>query len=145
MKKIFAALLIALSAFTVSALDTVSRDVKVLPAAAQTVIKNNFKAGVSFIKIDKTLGMIDGYEVVFRDGSEITFDTKGNWKDVEVRNSKSVPSAFIPVAVTKYVKNNQNGSKIVGIEKDRSGYTVDLANGVELKFDMNGKFTRYDD
>lgn len=137
--------MVTVSVFGASARDTVSRDASVLPVAAQTTLKNNFKAGISFIKIDKTLGRIDDFEVVLSDGSEITFDRDGNWKDIEVAANKSVPSAFVPAGVVTFVKNNQKNSKIVGIEKDRGGYTVDLANGVEIKFDKNGNFVRYDD
>ena len=144
MKKIFILLLLAVSVLSVSARDTYSRDVNVLPASARTVLNNNFKSKVSFIKIDKTLGSIDEYEVVLQDGSEITFDKNGNWKDIEVRAKGSVPSTLIPTGITNFVKNNQKKTNIVGIEKERGGYTVDLANGVEIKFDKNGNFVRYD-
>ena len=144
MKKILTLLLLAVSVLSVSARDTYSRDVNVLPASARTVLNNNFKSKVSFIKIDKTLGSIDEYEVVLQDGSEITFDKNGNWKDIEVRAKGSVPSTLIPTGITNFVKNNQKKTNIVGIEKERGGYTVDLANGVEIKFDKNGNFVRYD-
>lgn len=145
MKKLLAFIIIITSVFAVSARDKISRNINVLPIAAQTVLKNNFKAGISFIKIDKNMmGSVDEYEVVLDDGSEITFDKNGNWKEVEVRSNKSVPSAFVLKEISNYVKQNQKNSKIVGIEKDRNGFTVDLANGVEIKFDKNGKFSRYD-
>ena len=145
MKKFLTLLLLAVSVLSVSARDTYSRDVNVLPASARTVLNNNFKSKVSFIKIDKTLGSIDEYEVVLQDGSEITFDKNGNWKDIEVRAKASVPSSMVPAGITNFVKKNQKNSNIIGIEKDRGGYTVDLANGVEIKFDKNGNFVRYDD
>lgn len=128
-----------------SARDIYSHDVSVLPAAAQTIIKNNFKAKVSHIKIDKDFGRITDYDVVLTDGSEITFDSKGNWKDVEVGANETVPAAFVPTAISAYVKANQKNAKIVGIEKHRSGYDVELSNGVDMKFNSDGKFLRYDD
>lgn len=145
MKKLIALLVMVASIFAASARDDISRDVAVLPASARTVLTNNFKARVSFIKNDKNLGMINDYEVILDDGSEITFDKNGNWKDIEVRSNKTVPSSFIPANITNFVKKNQKNSNIVGIEKDRNGFTVDLANGVEIKFDKNGNFVRYDD
>lgn len=144
MKKLLMFLMLAVSVFSVSARDTITRDVNVLPTAAQTVLKNNFKASVSHIKIDKDLGRISEYDVVLNNGTEITFDKDGNWKDVEMNNSTAVPSSFVPANITNYVKQNQKNSKIVGIEKERNGYSVDLANGVEIKFDKQGNFVRYD-
>lgn len=145
MKKILVFLAMITAIVAASARDSYSHDVNVLPVAAQTVLKNNFKAGVSHIKIDKTLGKVTEYDVVLTDGSEITFDKNGNWKDVEVRKGASVPGAFVPDAIKTYVKQNQKNSKIIGIEKNRSGYEVELTNGVEMKFNSAGQFLRYDD
>lgn len=124
--------------------DKYAHDASVLPKGAQTTLANNFKSKVSVVKIDKDFGRISEYEVVMTDGTEITFDSNGNWKDVEVNVSKSVPSGFIPAAISKYVKGNQSGQRIVGIEKNRGGYEVELSNGVEMKFDKDGNFLRYD-
>lgn len=130
--------------FGVSAGDTYAHDASVLPKAAQTVIRNNCKGKVSVVKIEKTLGYITEYEVVLTDGTEISFDRDGNWSDVETANSKSVPSGFVPTAISNFVKKNHAGTRIVGIEKERSGYEIELSNGIDIKFDKKGAFTRYD-
>lgn len=145
MKKLLLLFALLTAAFCASARDNYSHDVTVLPTAARTQLKNNFKAKVSHIKIEKDFGRITEYDVVLTDGSEITFDSKGNWKDIEVRQNTSVPRALIPAAIASYVKANQKNTKIVGIEKHRSGYDVELSNGVEMKFNADGKFIRYDD
>lgn len=124
--------------------DEYTHDSTILPQAARDVIYNNFKAEISVIKIDKDFGHISEYEVVLTDGSEIQFDSKGNWKDVEAARDKSVPDAFLPSAITEYVSIHQKGAKVVGIERKRYGYEVELSNGIEMKFDKNGKFLRYD-
>ncbi len=116
----------------------------VLPTAAQTVLKKSFKADVSLVKTDRTLGRVSEYEVILTDGTEITFDRSGNWKEVEVRRSSEVPSDFVPEGVRSYIKQYQKGAKVVGIEKKRGGYEVELSNGVEMKFSKDGKFQRYD-
>lgn len=145
LKKIFIAI-VAVIGLSVSAKasDTFAHDASVLPPAAQTTLKNNFKAKVSVVKIDKELGRISEYEVILTDGTEVEFDHSGNWKSVEVSASKSVPKAFIPDAVAASVKKLQPGQKVIGIEKKRNGYEVDLSNGVEMKFDKQGNFTKYD-
>lgn len=116
----------------------------VLPTAAQTVLANNFKAKVSFVKIDKDLGRISDYEVILNDGTEISFDRNGNWDNIEVGPQGNIPSALIPKAIISYIKSAQPGQKILGIEKNRSNYEVELANGVEMKFSKDGQFIKYD-
>ena len=128
-----------------SARDTYSRDVNDLPKAAQTTLANNFKAKVNVIKIDKDFGRVSEYEVVLTDGTEVTFDRQGNWDSVEVGLKGTIPSAFIPKAISDYVKKVQPGQKIVGIDKEHSGYDVELSNGVEMKFNKQGEFVKYDD
>ena len=146
MKKIVLMLAMALGlTFAASAKDTYAHDASVLPEAARTTISNNFKAKVSVVKIEKTVGRIDEYEVVLTDGSEISFDRNGNWDNVEVNNTASVPKGFVPKGVGEYVKKNHAGTRVVGIDKDRSGYEVELSNGIDLKFDRAGNFLKYDD
>ncbi|MBD5222607.1 MAG: hypothetical protein HDS71_00915 [Bacteroidales bacterium] len=145
MKKILLIFAVLIGVFTASARDKYSHDVATLPVAARTILKNNFKADVAHIKIEKSLGSIKEYEVVLNDGSEITFDSKGNWKDVEVRGNASVPSGLVPDAITAFVKKNHKNCTITGLEKNRTNYEVELSNGVEMKFSTDGKFLRYDD
>ncbi len=145
MKKIILTLILAIGAVTaLSARDDYSRDPSVLPQAAQNVLSTHFKAKVSVIKIDKTMGHVDDYEVILTDGTEISFDRNGNWKEIETSASTSVPKAFIPKGVADYVAMNHKGKKIVGIEQDRGGYDVELSDGIDIKFDRQGNFKRYD-
>lgn len=138
--------MIALAGITATAVakDTYAHDGSVLPKAAQTVLANNFNAKVNLVKIDKELGRVSDYEVILTDGTEITFDKNGNWDNVEIGLKGTIPSYFIPKAISSYVKKNQPGQKIVGIDKERSGYDVELANGVEIKFNKDGNFIKYD-
>lgn len=145
MKKSILTLMLLVSViFCASARDQWSRDVNTLPQAARTVLANNFKAKVSVIKIDKDFGSISEYEVVLGDGTEITFDSKGNWKDVEVSRGKQVPAKMFPAGITNYVKANHRNAKVVGIERKRGGFEVELSDGTDLKFDTQGRFQRYD-
>ena len=144
MRKLFLLLTFIVIALSISARSNYTHNVTDLPMAAQTTLKNNFKASVSHIKIEKDFGKISEYDVILTDGSEITFDRNGNWKEIEVKSTSSIPTGLIPDAIASYVKTNQKKVKITGIEKNRSGYEVELSNGVEMKFDSNGKFLRYD-
>lgn len=144
MKKLLFVLVMMFGIFTASARDTYSHDVNVLPKAAQAILKNSFKADVSHIKIEKDWGKISEYDVVLTDGSEISFDSNGNWKDIEVRANSSVPENLVPAAILSYVKQTQKNVKITGLEKNKSGYEVELSNGVEMKFNSGGKFLKFD-
>ncbi len=145
MKKIALMLLIAIGAVSAaSAKDTYAHDASVLPKAAQTTIANNFKSEVSLVKIEKDFGRVSEYEVILTDGTEITFDRDGNWDNVETSSAKSVPSAFIPKGISNYVEKNHKGARIVGIDKERSGYEIELSNGIDIKFNKAGEFQRYD-
>lgn len=146
MKKFVLALIVALGfGATAAASDTYAHDASVLPQSAQNVIANNFKAKVSVVKIEKDFGRVSEYDVTLNDGSEISFDRHGNWKDIEVNASKSVPSSIVPQGVKNYVSSKHAGQRIVGIEKNRNGYDVELSNGVDIKFDKEAQFIRYDD
>lgn len=146
MKKFLLAIFTILGIATFAqAKDTYAHDASVLPKAAQTTIANNFKAKVSVVKIDKDFGRVSEYEVILTDGTEISFDRDGNWENVEVNNSKAVPSNFVPKAIQDYVNRNQKGARIVGIDKGKHGFDIELSNGIEMKFDKSGNFKRYDD
>lgn len=124
--------------------DSYSRDASALPETARTTISDNFKAKVNIVKTDKELGRVNSYDVILTDGSEISFDRQGNWNEIEVGRYSRIPQAFIPDNVSKYVKSKHPGQKIVGIEKTRSGYEVELANNVEIIFDKQGTFMKYE-
>lgn len=145
MKKLFVILFAVMAVITVSDKDTVSHDPQVLPESAKSIIKKNFKADISFIKIDKNFGRVKDYEVVMTDGSEITFDSKGNWTEVECRSNGSVPQFFVVKGISDYVAKNHSGQKIIGIDKERNGYEVTLTGGIDIKFDERGEFKHYDD
>ena len=146
MKKTMLLLAVMLCAsFAMTARDVYSRNIKSLPAAAQSAIEQNFKAKVSIIEAEYRFGNIDEYEVTLTDGTEIIFDRSGNWKEVDVAPKKKVPSYFVPKTITDYIKEYNEGKRIVGIEKKRNTYEVELENGIEIIFDRAGRFVRYDD
>ena len=145
MKKLFFIFALILGILTASARDKYSHDVNILPAAAQSVLRQNFNSSVSHIKIGKEFGRIREYNVIMTDGSEISFDKHGNWKEIETRRTASVPSGLIPRPISTFVKDNQSKVNVTGIEKKNFGYEVELSNGVDVRFTEKGKFIRYDD
>ena len=75
---------------------------------------------------------------------KIDFDKKGEWKSIDT-NLKSVPATFVHKSIADYVKKNYPDTFVSKIERDSRGYDVELSNHMDLKFDTNGNFVRFDD
>lgn len=122
--------------------DVVTRDVNKLPVAAREMISKYFpQSKVSYIKIEKDLLQSTSYEVKLSDGIGLDFNSKGEWLEIDCKD-KSVPAAFIPQTVSKYMKANYSEHKVVKIERDRKGYELTLENGLEVDFDQFGAFLK---
>lgn len=115
-----------------------------LPVKARELISSNFTNAISLVEEDKEFGKTQEYEVTLTDGSEIKFTSSGDWKSIDTPNNRPVPSGLVPTAIAKYVATKHAGAYIVGIEKEKKGYDVELSNGVEITFDKNGNFLKYD-
>ena len=115
-----------------------------LPAAAQTFVTQYFPdQTISFVKKDIELGKTS-YEVRLEDGTEIDFNSKGEWDKVE-RHFQAVPDALIPQHIAAAVQERFPNATIVKIDKERGGYDVELNNELELKFNKNGRLVSIDD
>jgi len=114
-----------------------------LPANAQAFLKTHFGSKKpSYILEDKEI-LSTEYKVQFDNKTEIEFDKKGNWKEVDAKDNK-IPSSIIPKKIASYVKTNFPKEKITKIELGSSGYETKLTNGLELKFNLKGDFTKID-
>lgn len=84
------------------------------------------------------------YEVKLDNGVEVEFDQDENW--TEIKDYNGVPEIFVPEKVKNYVTTNYKGIKIKKIERNASKnkMDVDLLNGVDLDFDMDGNFLKID-
>lgn len=116
-----------------------------LPLKSQQFINQHFA--------DKTIQIIfmekeifdKEYEVIFADGSKIEFNKNGNWKEVECKFNPGVPLTFIKEGVVSYISTKFPNAFIESISYEHKRYEVDLSNDVEIIFDSEGKFLRYDD
>ena len=81
------------------------------------------------------------YDVDLSCGVALEFDSKGEWLCVDCGMSR-VPDAIIPTSILDYVTNQYSELFIVHIDKERTGYEVELNNGYELVFNKNGEFVR---
>jgi len=140
----FAASLIAglLFGLSANAQKTVIKK-EALPANAQTFLKAHFGSKKPSYIIEEKEVLSTEYKVQFDNKIEVEFDKKGNWKEVD-GNSSKIPSTTIPKKIASYVKDNFRKEKITKIEIGTFGYETKLTNGLELKFNLKGDFTKID-
>lgn len=124
--------------------ETIEHNVDSLPDNAKIMISNYFDSAVSLVKIEKKTFGGKEYDVVLTDGTQISFDGNGEWEEIDTPNNISVPSAIIPGNIKTFVAQKHAGALIVGIEKTKKGYSVDLSNGNEIEFTTAGGFLKYD-
>ncbi len=130
--------LLALTA--ASARGRVTRDTAVLPAEAREFVKTQFPSTtISYLKVDK--GMFNGnsYEVRLADGTELDFNSQGEWTEIDCE-PRAVPSTVIPETISNYMKQNYSRHRIVKVERNRKGYELKLENDLEVDFDTYGNF-----
>ena len=118
--------------------------VEQLPAPAKTFVKKYFPQATIEYATKDTEFMGTTYEVRLSDGTEVDFDKKGNWDNVDCK-TKAVPASLVPAAIAQYVKAHYPNTVIVKIDKERSGYDIELSNDLELKFNSKGKLVGIDD
>lgn len=107
-----------------------------LPKAAQQTVSKHFSGlKVALAKVESGL-LEKSYDVVFTNGDHLEFDRNGGWTEISSK-TRGVPSALIPTGISTYLKSNYPGQKVVQIERDRREYEVELANGVEVTFNMS--------
>lgn len=146
MKKLLSVLVLALVAvqFAVAG-DVITQDVNRLPQSARTFLSKYFSGvKVSHIKIDNEFLQSTKYEVKLADRTEVDFDSKGNWTEVDCQK-KAVPAALVPATVKEYVKTNFPQEIITKIERKGGAVEVELGNDFSLKFNRKGQFVRMDD
>jgi len=140
MKKSIIALAFAAACLSACASDIII-SVSQLPKAAQTFVKTHFaEFPVSIAEKD-----LDSYDVKLTNGWEIEFNKKGEWKEVDCKES-AVPAsvlALVPATIRQYVTRNYPGTSIVSISKGRD-YDVELSNDVDLEFSLKGDFIKID-
>lgn len=145
MKKItYTALTAAVVLMTACSTSSHHKDTTVLPEGPRNEVETNFDSKPVGVTVESNTFGDDEYEVALADGTRIEY--KGNqWTEVEAGNGKAVPDSYIPSATLAYVTSNYPGIKIIKIERNTNGFDVELANGLEIRFDTEGAFLNYDD
>lgn len=113
-----------------------------LPANAKSFIQQYFpKNQVVLVKQD-----IDSYDVYLNNGIEVDFTSAGQWKEVD-GNYQMLNTAFIPAAIMQAINSGYKGALIVKVEKEITGYKINLNNNLKLYFNQAGQLMgqKFDD
>ena len=116
-----------------------------LPAQITAFIQQNFPGqSISFATRDLEITGWQ-YDVVLADGTQIDFDTDEMWDKIQCTMTNPVPTALIPPMIVSNIKAQFPDAMILKIDKESYGYEVELANGLELKFNQQGALMEVDD
>lgn len=107
-----------------------------LPANAQAFLNGKVAENDILRIIEKTDDGKKSYEVKLVDGTELEFNSNGEWIEIDAEDNKAVADVFVPEAILSYVTSNYPTALIENIERMVNGYfEVELNNDVELYFD----------
>jgi len=112
-----------------------------LPATAQEMIKEHFAGGTIMAATREKGAISSRYEVTLQGGTEIEFDRRGRWTEVDCK-SQAVPSGIVPGKISDYVRQQHAGQKITQIERSGGTYEIELSNGTEIEFNRHYKAVR---
>jgi uncharacterized protein YuzE len=111
---------------------------------AQTFIRKYFNpSDVSYIERERE-GMHLEYNVFLKDATEIDFDHQGNLQSIDCRRN-AVPEGIVPELITSFVSLHHPDQIIVEYAISYRFLTVEISNGLDLVFDLEGHFVRVDD
>lgn len=114
-----------------------------LPKQITEFVDTHFAgAKISYAKKDVEFGKVE-YEVVLSNGTQVEFNSKGEWTDVNCERGE-VPASVVPAKIADYVAEHFANTHIEKISRSR-GYEVELNNDLELHFDKEFNFLRIDD
>lgn len=116
-----------------------------LPVAAQSFLETNFPEVTvnSVRKLNKPDAVGTLYLTQLANNFKVNFNQTGQWTTVN-SNGQSVPDNLVIPAIVEYVNQNYPGLFITEIELENNGYEVELSNGIELYFDLDGNFISED-
>lgn len=104
-------LFILLSMMSVSAALRAGNEIRTtdpqkLPATAREFIATHFPdTRIALIKIDREGGRTDSYDVLLENGSDLEFDRRGQWTEIDAERT-TVPQSIIPLRIADYLKRN---------------------------------------
>lgn len=150
MKKLLLGLsfLLAIAIFAVSCSKEDNGNDVVLPSKANSFLSTSFKfKGAKIVKLSKVTDNLTKkeFEVILDNGIKIEFNKDGNLVEIEaVKDDGTIPSELVPKDILDYVSEHYPGPGINSIEIEEDGYEIELTDGTDLDFDLEGVFIKVD-
>lgn len=113
-----------------------------IPAEIKTYVDTHFASSNINRAVKETENGVVSYEIYLGGNVELEFDSMYKITDIDGRTQ--LPDSVIPTALLNYVKQNYPNQFITDWELELNHQQVELNNGVELEFAMNGDFLRID-
>lgn len=115
-----------------------------IPIQAQTFVQKYFNVSdIAYIERERE-GVHHEYKVYLKNATEIEFDYQGNFKSIDCQITP-VPKGIVPELITSFVQAHYSDYFIVEYSVGCRYLTVELGNGIDLIFDLEGHFVRMDD
>lgn len=114
-----------------------------LPEKAQTFVHAYFNGlTINFVRMEIEVTKTE-YTVRFENGMEIEFNSNGDWDEVE-SHSECLPMGFLQKEILDFLNQNHPNICLHEVARSRYKIEVELSNGLELIFNKDGEFLRYD-
>ncbi len=138
-----AVLIFATSLAAMAGSDEKFTSVDKLPSQAQKFIAQHYPSE-AVISVQKDVDKDKDYQVIFKNGSEILFDTSGKLVKLTVGQGAALPSSLaslLPAGIGNYLKDNYPGAAVTSLEPDGKGWRVGVAGQtIKLVFDKKGQY-----
>lgn len=113
-----------------------------LPSEITTYITTHFPNNSIVQVIEDKDGFTKTYDVTLSESISLEFNRKNEIIDIE--GISELPSSVIPEKIRQYVTTNYPNNVIIGWGIDDKNQQVELDNGLDLEFNMDGDFLRID-
>lgn len=114
-----------------------------LPAAISNYIQTHF-SDVEILQVTKyNKKPKKAYKVTLNGNTKLEFDRNNKITDIDGKSE--LPSSVIPARLLNYTKTNFPTNAITDWELEDENQQIELDNGLELNFDMNGDYLKLDD
>jgi len=114
-----------------------------IPEEITSYINNNFSKNVIIKAIKDTDGLSFNYEITLDDLTKLEFNNKK--QIIEIESKTKLPDSVIPSNILNYVHSYYPNNYIRSWESDTRNQKIELNNGIDLIFDINGYFLKIDD
>ena len=113
-----------------------------LPAEMKAYISTHFPSNTILQVVKDVDGLTKTYDVLLSERISLEFNRQKEIIDID--SEIALPNSVIPEQIRQYVTANYPTNVITDWELDDRNQQIQLDNGLDLEFTMNGDFIRID-